>query len=269
MRLERVDGLRGLHAAVDVALELDEVLVVAAQHDHVLGRREIEQEHRAQHAVEAEDAAVDVVAEQHQLGLRVGVRVGAIGRHLVEEVRLHEGGLQAAVAAVQVAQHGQLVALPGLRRRTDQDVTVEERLLAGELVDVLLARRACPRPRARCASSCAMARSTSSRSAVDLTLDGLGIARVVVLELLEERMHRACSESSTLRRARSTRYGARRPRPAPRRGRPRAARSARARNFTSAGWASPSAMISSSMVSISCFLARRGRSPGRSRSSAA
>jgi hypothetical protein len=129
-RLGRVD------AAPHPALVRVEVLVVAAQHHDVVGHRDEQLQRRAQHAVEAEPAAIDVVAEQHQLDVGVVGRVPLVGPHPVDEVGLEQRGLQAAVAAVQVAQHHQLHRL---RRPLRVDVAVEELAADRQLADVGLA----------------------------------------------------------------------------------------------------------------------------------
>ena len=134
---QRVDRLGRLDAAVDPAAILDVVLVVAAQREHVLGRGEEQLHHRAQDAVVREPAAIDVVAEQDQLGLGLAV-VEPPGLELGEEVGLEQRALEAAVAAVQIAEHGELVDPAGLGG-VDVDVAVEERPLAGEVGDRLLA----------------------------------------------------------------------------------------------------------------------------------
>ena len=149
---QRVDRLGGLHAAVDAAAVLDVVLVVAAQQEHVLGRREVQLHHRAQHAVVAEHAAIDVVAEQHQLGLGLaGVELP--GLELGEEVGLEQRALEARVAAVQVAEHGELVDLVGLGR-VHVDVPVEERRRRRRSRRRRACRRACRRRPCAAASSC-------------------------------------------------------------------------------------------------------------------
>ena len=97
-------------------------------------RGEVEVERGAEDPVVAEAAAVDVVAEQDQADVGVVVRVGAEAPDLLHEVALVDRRLQARVAAVEVAEHDQLVAAAGLGRE-DVDVLVEELLAAGEFGD--------------------------------------------------------------------------------------------------------------------------------------
>src|SRR6185312_1380642 len=141
------DRLGRLHAAVDVAFELDVVLVIAAQHRDELGLGREELEHDAEDAVQREEAAIDVVAEEDEPRLGRVLRVAAEGVDLVEELRLHERRLEHAVTAVEIADDEELVAFAGLGG-LPINVAVEElalggevgdRLFSGELADAFLA----------------------------------------------------------------------------------------------------------------------------------
>ena len=180
------DGLRRPDPADDPVADLKEVLMVAAQDDHVLGGPQEDLEGGAQDAVEAVNSSVDVVAEHHEHGERGRVRGCPILPHPLEESGLQHRRLQARIAAVQVAQHGQVV-LPARDGRDDVHVAVEERRLAVELPDLGAALQAArPRlahalPRGRCADD-------ELEVMADLKPERLGVQRVVLLYGVEERV---------------------------------------------------------------------------------
>ena len=181
---QAVDRLGRAHAAVHLALVLDVVLVVAAQHEHVLRHGQEQVEDRAQHAVVAEAAAVDVVAEQDQADVGVVLGVGPEAADLLHEVRLVDRGLEAAVTAVEVAEDDQLVVAAGLARH-DIHVLVEELLAAGEVGDVLVALEL---PAAAHALGLPGLLDPVEQLEVggELLAEALGVGGVVMLELGEE-----------------------------------------------------------------------------------
>src|SRR5690606_34760391 len=185
VRLERVDRLGRLHAAEDPPLVLDVVLVVAAQHEDVLRRGHEEPEHRAEDAVQAEEPAIDVVAEEDEERLGRVLGIPLVGSYLLEEVGLHGGGLEAAVAAVEIAEDRDVVARAGLDG-VDIDVAVEEGGLAREGREGLALGELA---RARGAQIGEHVERLVEELAVglDLFADHLGIRGVVELEVAEER----------------------------------------------------------------------------------
>src|SRR5688572_3285096 len=123
--LQRVDRLGRLDAAVHRPVHLDVVLVVTTQHDDVIRCGDEELERRAQHAGEAEAAAIDVVAEEHEEGIWNALRILPPRVDPLEEAALESGRLQDAVATVKVAEDGELRARAGLRH-PNVGVAVEE-----------------------------------------------------------------------------------------------------------------------------------------------
>lgn len=66
VRLERVNRFGGLYPSVNLTFVLQVVLVVAAQHVHVLRCGYEHLQRRSKHAVQTEESAIDVVAQQDQ-----------------------------------------------------------------------------------------------------------------------------------------------------------------------------------------------------------
>ena len=155
---------------------------------------------------------------------------------------------------MQIAEHGELVVLVRLGG-VDVDVTVEERLLAGELVDRLSCRAACPCPRARCSielrrrtapsgrdrpSTCwrdPVGIAPSSAARTGRRTGGprsrrvfIGVARSIATLLWSRRISMSSADSGRARSSRS---------------------SSSARNLPRPGATLPSALISSSMVASS------------------
>ena len=89
----------------------------------MIGHRHEQLQRRAQHAVEAEPAAIDVVAEQHELDVGIALRIPLVRPRALDEVRLQERRLEAAVAAVQITEHDEL---DGRVRPHHVDVAIEK-----------------------------------------------------------------------------------------------------------------------------------------------
>src|SRR3569623_412192 len=182
---QRVDRLGRLHAAVDPAAILDVVLVVAAQREHVIRRREVQLHHGAQHAVVAEHPAIDVIAEEDEL--RLGLAVVELPRlELREEVGLEQRALQARVATVEIAEHRDVVDRIG-PGRMHEHVAVEERLVGREVRDRLLAGELSNSLRAL-RGELGDEPVHEIQVGLDLLRDPVGIRGVVVLERGEERV---------------------------------------------------------------------------------
>src|SRR5690606_16838290 len=140
---------------------------------------------RAEDAVQAEEPAIDVVAEEDEERLGRVLGIPLVGSYLLEEVGLHGGGLEAAVAAVEIAEDRDVVARAGLDG-VDIDVAVEEGGLAREGREGLALGELA---RARGAQIGEHVERLVEELAVglDLFADHLGIRGVVELEVAEER----------------------------------------------------------------------------------
>src|SRR5262249_12049586 len=140
----------------------------------------------SEYPVVTESTPIDVVTEEHEHRSRVLGGVPQVVLDLGEKVGLHDGRLEARIAAVQTAEHEEFVRLPGLRH-PHVNVLSQERFGAHEGAEVLFALEAVSAEGSLFVELLGEAMDEGEVGS-GLLDERRGVARVVDLEALEERV---------------------------------------------------------------------------------